>query len=210
MIAQLTGALIRIEGGSVILDAGGIGFQVYTPTSTLNEMPEIGGKVTLLTHLAARVQPDFDMALYGFLEAQQLHVFKLLIGVSGVGAKVGIAMLSALSVDELSRAISTNDVKVVTKVPGVGPKLAQRLCLELGDKMAALAFEQKAERKEAGEQTAQENQVYEDVLEGLIGLGYSRADAKRAGDRIFASAADKKDVNKLLSSALQFLSSLKK
>ena len=210
MIAQITGILIKIEGNSVILDTGGVGFQVFVPTSTLNGMPEIGGKATLLTHLSARVQPDFEMSLYGFLEAEQLQVFRLLIGVSGVGSKVALGMLSSYSVSELARAISTNDIKVITKAPGVGPKVAQRLCLELGDKMAALAFEQKTDRAEAGAQTAQENAVYEDVLEGLVGLGYSRADAKRAADRVFATSVEKSDVNKMLSTALQFLSSLKK
>ncbi len=210
MIAQLTGTVIRTDANSLILEVGGIGFQVLVPTPTLNKLPEVGGKITLLTYLSARVQPDFEMSLFGFLVSSELQVFKLLLSVSGVGAKVALAMLSALSVDELSRAISTNDVKTITKTPGVGPKLAQRLCLEIGDKIAAFAFERKTDRAEAGKQTAQENEVYEDTLEGLVGLGYSRADARRAADRVFAAASDKSDVSKTLSAALQFLSALSK
>ncbi len=210
MIAQLTGTVIRTEANGLILEVGGIGFQVSVPTPTLNKLPEIGGKITLLTYLSARVQPDFEMSLFGFLDSSELQVFKLLLSVSGVGAKVALAMLSALSVDELSRAISTNDVKSITKTPGVGPKLAQRLCLEIGDKIAAFAFEQKTDRAEAGKQTVQENAVYEDTLEGLVGLGYSRADARRAADRVFTTASDKSDLSKTLSAALQFLSVLSK
>ena len=140
MIAQLTGTVLRTDANSLILEVGGIGFQVSVPTPTLNKLPEVGGKITLLTYLSARVQPDFEMSLFGFIDASELQVFKLLLSVSGVGAKVALAMLSALSVDELSRAISTNDVKSITKTPGVGPKLAQRLCLEIGDKIAAFTF----------------------------------------------------------------------
>ena len=205
MIAQLTGIVVRSEGNSVILDVGGIGYQVYVPVPTLAKLPEVGGKTTLLTHLVARVQPDFDMTLYGFTGVTELHAFKILLGVSGVGAKVALALLSTLDVAELARALSTNDTKMVTKVPGVGPKLAQRLCLELGDKMAAFAFEQKTERTAAGQQTAQENAAYEDAVEGLVGLGYGRADVRRAVDRAFSASTDKTNASALIRQALTLL-----
>jgi Holliday junction DNA helicase RuvA len=205
MIVQLTGAVLRTEANSVILDVGGVGYQVFVPITVLNGLPEPGGKATLLTHLVARVQPDFDMALYGFLDPQELHAFKILISVSGVGAKVGLAMISSFSIAELARAIASGDTKVITKAPGVGPKLALRICTEIGDRMAAFAFEQKTERAEAKKQTAEENAVYEDVVEALIGLGYGRPDARRATDRIFTAATDRTDTAGLISSALQFL-----
>lgn len=205
MIVQLTGVVVRTDGSSVVLDVGGVGYLVSVPTPTLNGLPEPGGKITLLTHLAARVQPDFDMALYGFLEAQELQAFKILISVSGVGARVALAMLSALNVGELAGAIAASDVKKITQAPGVGPKLAQRICTEIGDKMAALAFERKVDRAVSGERSAQENAVYEDVLEALVNLGYARPDARRAVDRALTSAADRADVNHLISAALQLL-----
>lgn len=205
MIVQLTGAVLRTEANSVILDVGGIGYQVFVPVTVLNAVPEAGGKVTLLTHMAARVQPDFDIALYGFLDPQELHAFKILISVSGVGAKVGLAMLSSFSVAELARAISSGDTKVITKAPGVGPKLALRICTEIGDRMAAFAFEQKTERATATQRTADENAAYEDVIEALIGLGYGRPDARRAADRICTAAADRTDTPSMISAALQFL-----
>lgn len=210
MIAQLTGSVVRTEANSVILDVGGVGFQVFVPTTALSGLPDTGAKATLLTHLIARVQPDFEMTLYGFLEATELHAFKILLGVSGVGAKVALAMISSFSVSDLSRAIATSDTKTITKVPGVGPKLAQRICLEVGDKMAAFAFTQRTERAQAGEQTAQENAVYEDVIEAMVGLGYGRPDARRAADRVFANAADRTNTAALISAALQFLTSGKR
>lgn len=210
MIAQLTGTVVRIEANSVVLDVGGVGYQVFVPVTVLSALPEPGGKATLLTHLVGRVQPDFEMTLYGFAEQPQLQAFKILLGVSGVGAKVALALLSTMDVAELARALSTNDTKQVTRVPGVGPKLAQRLCLELGDKMAAFAFEQRTERAAAGKQTAEENAAYEDVIEALVGLGYGRPDARRATDRVFANAADKTNTASLISAALQFLTSGRK
>ena len=199
MIAQLTGLVARVEGNSVILDVNGVGYLVFVPVSVLSDLPEPGGKVTLTTQLVLRGQPDMEMTLYGFHDAIELQAFKMLIGASGVGPKVALALLSTLTVEELARALSTNDTRLIIKVPGVGPKLASRLCLELGDKMAAFAFEKRAERSEAGKQTAAENAAYEDVLEALVGLGYARADARRAAERAFANAESRSDTGALVS-----------
>jgi len=205
MIVQLTGLVLRTEANSVILDVGGVGYQVFVPVTALGALPEPGAKATLLTHMVARVQPDFDMALYGFLDVQELQTFKILIGVSGVGAKVGLAMISSFPIADLARAISSGDTKLITKAPGVGPKLALRICTEIGDRMAAFAFEQKTERAEATKKTAEENATHEDVVEALTGLGYGRPDARRAADRIFTAAPDRTDTAALISAALQFL-----
>ena len=205
MIVQLTGVLVRTDANSVVLDVGGVGYQVFVPVTALSGMPEQGGKVTVLTHLAARVQPDFEVALYGFLDPQELQTFKILISVSGVGARVGLAMVSSFPVAELARAISSGDTKLITKAPGVGPKLAQRICTEIGDRMAALAFEQKTERAQATEKTAAENSAYEDVVQALVGLGYSRPDARRAADRTLTTATSKTDAAALIGTALQLL-----
>jgi Holliday junction DNA helicase RuvA len=202
MIAQLSGVVARVEANSVILDVGGVGYQVFVPVTVLSALPENGGKFTLMTHLIVR---EDEMTLYGFANATELQAFKILLGVSGVGPKVALALLSTLDVGELARALSTNDTRQITKVPGVGPKLAQRLCLELGDKMAAFAFEQRAERAAAGKQTEQENANYEDVIEALVNLGYSRADSRRAADRAIANASDRTDFSALLRQALNLL-----
>ena len=211
MIAQLTGVFLRIEGTSnVILDVNGVGYQVTVPGTVASSLPDPGARITLLTHMVGRVQPDFEMTLYGFTSNQQLGVFRMLINVQGVGARVAIAMLSTMESDELARAVSTNDTKTLTKVPGVGPKLAQRLCLELGDSMASMAFEQRSQRSEAGKKTAAENASYEDLIEALVGLGYSRSDSRKAADSVFANAADKTNTSALISAGLQLLAAPKK
>lgn len=202
MIAQLTGTIAQIEGNVVIVDVGGVGYQVFVPATVLPSLPTDGSKATLKTHLIVR---EDELTLYGFISATDRSAFVILLGVTGVGPKVALALLSALDVGDLARALSTSDTRLITKVPGVGPKLAQRLCLELGDKMAAYVFEQKVERTVAGQQASQENAAYEDVVEGLVQLGYSRPDAKRAAERVFSDAADRTDTGALVSAALRML-----
>jgi Holliday junction DNA helicase RuvA len=202
MIAQLTGTVARTEGNSVVLDVSGVGYQVFVPATVLSALPEGGAKFTLMTHLIVR---EDEMTLYGFSNQTEMQAFKILLGVSGVGPKVALALLSTLEVPDLARALSTNDTRAVTKVPGVGPKLAQRLCLELGDRMAAFAFEKRTERTEAGTKTAQENAAYEDVIEALIQFGYSRPDARKATDRVFNEAKDRTDTGAMVTAALRWL-----
>lgn len=207
MIAQLTGTVARTEGTSIVLDVSGVGYLVFVPATTLAALPTDGSKVTLATHLIVR---EDEMSLYGFSDSTQLQAFKILLGTSGVGPKVALALLSTLDVSELARALSTSDTRVITQVPGVGPKLAQRLCLELGDKMSAFVFEKRAERAAAGEQTAEANRAFEDVIEALVGFGYSRADARRAADRAVANASDPTDTAALIRAALTLLTGSKK
>jgi Holliday junction DNA helicase RuvA len=202
VIAQLTGTVVATEGNSLTLDVNGVGYLVIAPAVTLAALPTDGSKVTLRTHLIAR---EDEMSLYGFSDAAQLQAFRLLIGTTGVGPKVALALLSTLEVSELARALSTSDTRVITKVPGVGPKLAQRLCLELGDKMAAFVFEKRVERAQAGTRTVEENTAYEDAVEALIGLGYSRADARRAVDRARDNVPDRANAAGLIRAALNLL-----
>ena len=207
MIAQLTGTLARSESSSVILDVGGVGYQVFVPSPTLSSLPEVGGKMTLQTHLIVR---EDDLSLYGFSTTVDLAAFKLLLSASGVGPKVALALLSTLDVSELARALSTSDTKSITRVPGVGPKLAQRLCLELGDKMAAFAFERKVDESQSGPKTSDQNATFEDVIDALAGLGYSRADARRAAERAIAATGGDADAGALISTALQLLTGTRK
>ena len=144
MIAQLTGTIARRAGGFVILDVNGVGYKVSVPLSVLENLPpEDEGnvqKVTLVTHLIVR---EDDLSLYGFGSETELRAFELLLTVSGVGPKVALALLSALTVEDLAHAIADEDVRTLTRVPGVGAKTAQRMVLELKDKFAALGFENK-------------------------------------------------------------------
>jgi Holliday junction DNA helicase RuvA len=202
MIAQLTGSILRREAGSLVLDVNGVGYLVNVPATLLDAGAEPGAKLSLATHLVVR---EDELTLYGFAQPIELEAFRLLLSVTGVGPKVALAMLSTLQVADLARALSTNDIHAITKAPGVGPKLAQRLCLDLGDKMAAFVFEKRAERMEAGRQTAQGNAAREETIEALVNLGYGRADARRAADRAAAAAENGADTAALINAALKLL-----
>jgi holliday junction DNA helicase RuvA len=201
MIAHLNGAVTRIDANSVILDVNGVGYRVYAPVSVLAGLPEVGQKTLLHTIMAVR---EDDITLYGFGTLEEQQVFQILTGVTGVGPKVALSMLSVLDVGELARAIAGNDTRALTKVPGVGPKLAQRVCLELGERMAEFSFTQRVDAM-TSRQTPQENEAFEDVVEALINLGYSRPDSRKAAERAMANAADKTSVPAVIRDALNLL-----
>jgi Holliday junction DNA helicase RuvA len=165
MIAGLHGKLQAISSNWAIIDVGGIGFQVYMPTSTLSTLGAIGEEVELHTHLHLR---EDNATLYGFATAEELGLFQTLISVSGVGPKLALAMLSTMSAEKLAMAISSGSVDLLTMVPGVGKKMADRLILELKGKVVWVG----APAELAPEDT--------EVLSALTSLGYSVREATRA------------------------------
>jgi len=168
MIASLQGKLESLGSDWAVINVGGIGFQVYMPTSTLSTLGTIGEAVKLHTHLHLR---EDNATLYGFASTEELGLFQTLIGVSGLGPKLALAMLSALNVEQLAMAIATGSTEMLTTVPGIGKKMANRLILELKEKIGAAWIAAPAT------QLAQENT---DVLAALTSLGYSAAEASRA------------------------------
>ena len=168
MIAGLYGKLESLGSDWAIINVNGISFQVYMPTSTLSTLSTIGEEVKLHTHLHLR---EDNATIYGFASAEELGLFQTLIGVSGLGPKLALAMLSALNVEKLSMAIATGSTEMLTIVPGIGKKMASRLILELKEKIGAAWIAAPAT------QLAQENA---DVLTALTSLGYSVAEATRA------------------------------
>lgn len=187
MIAQLTGTVARTIGNLVILDVNGVGYRVAVPVSVLGQLPDVGTeKVTLITHLQVR---EDDLSLYGFLDDTNLKVFELLLTVSGVGPKVALGLLSALSAEELAQAVAANDVRTLTRVPGVGARTAQRIVLDLKEKLAAVGFERKVDAIAARGTVRQQDgnqETLEDVVSALENLGYNKADARRAAEAALA------------------------
>ncbi|NOQ17729.1 MAG: Holliday junction branch migration protein RuvA [Dehalococcoidales bacterium] len=168
MIASLHGRLESLSGDGVVLNVGGIGFQVYLPTSTLSSLGNIGEEISLHTHLHLR---EDSVTLYGFASADELRFFQTLLGVSGLGPRLALAMLSAMSLEQLTMAVATGSTDLLTSIPGIGRKVADRLVLELKDKVAAGWVTTPAA------QLAEENT---DVLAALVSLGYSASEASRA------------------------------
>jgi len=168
MIASLRGRVESLGSDSAIINVGGVGFQVYMPTSTLSTLGAVGEEVQLYTHLHLK---EDNASLYGFASADELRLFQALISVSGLGPKLALAMLSVMSVDKLTMAIATGSVDLLTVVPGIGKKVANRLILELKEKISAGWV------TAPGVQPTEENT---DVLAALTSLGYSVAEASRA------------------------------
>ena len=168
MIAGLRGKLESLGSDWAIINVGGIGFQVYMPTSTLSTLGTIGEEVQLHTHFHLR---EDNATLYGFASTDELGLFQTLISVSGLGPKLALAMLSAMGVEKLVMSIATGSADLLTVIPGIGKKMANRLILELKEKVGAGWITTPAA------QLAEENA---DVLAALTSLGYSVAEATRA------------------------------
>jgi holliday junction DNA helicase RuvA len=196
MIGLLRGRLLEKRPNQVILDVGGVGYLVAVPLSTFAALGELHAEVTLLIHTHVR---EDSLALYGFLSQREKHLFELLLGASGVGPTLALKILSGMNVEELVPAIRTGDLARLTKIPGVGRKTAERMVVELKDKLDAVAVE--AEKPAPASPAG----VLADVKSALINLGYE----ERASDSAVAEAkreAGTTNFEKLLRVALGALS----
>ena len=204
MIAHLTGTLLFKQATSVILDVGGIGYEVTIPVSTFFDMEEPGAQVALRIYTHVR---EDTLQLFGFRTARERELFTLLISVTGIGPKSGIAMLSGMSADEIIAAIRTNNLARLTAIPGVGKKTAERMVIELRDKMAALsspALEEQLAARAAGAEPT-EDVLREDAISALINLGYQRAAAEKVLTQAMQEGGDL-SVELLLRRSLRSLS----
>ena len=202
MIASLRGTLAHVGATTIILDVGGVGYKVSVPVTTLNALPPLGQPAFL--HIHTQVRED-DIALFGFAQPGDQQIFELLLSVSGIGPKVALSVLSAMDADSLARAVSAEDTKTLVRIPGLGLKTAQRLVLELRDKLAALVFERKVDAIQARTQKPAVDDIFNDVVDGLVGLGYNRNDARRAADRAIKDIPDKTSMAAALKAALNIL-----
>ena len=170
MIAHLRGKLIARHPNQVIVDAMGVGYDVTISVPTFSELPPAGGEVAL--HIHTHVRED-QIALYGFLRPEEKNLFEKLISVSGIGPKLAITILSGMPADEMTSAIRGNDVARLTKIPGIGRKTAERMVLELRDKLPPVGTDQVHVIPSL-------SAIQEDVLSALMNLGYQRASAEKA------------------------------
>jgi len=172
MISFIRGAVAQVLADSVIVDNNGVGWQAFMSGSALGRLPRAGENVMLHTYLQLR---EDGVSLFGFLELQEKQMFEMLIGVSGVGPKAALSMLSVLSPPQLIIAILSDDSAVLCKAPGVGKKTAQRISLELRDKIKSGDTENAVLLKQQSLGPNQEQR--QDAIDALIALGYGRADA---------------------------------
>ena len=180
MIAYIKGKLETKSSTYVVVDVNGIGYKIFMSGTAISEMAETGEKVKIHTHYYVR---EDNISLYGFNTQEELKMFELLLSVSGVGAKSAIAMLSAIKPSSFALAVISNDVKALTKIPGVGPKSAQRIILELKDKLKteqALAETDDVEIKTI----ITNNSNVDEAVTALQVLGYTRKEIEKAFERM--------------------------
>lgn len=201
MIAKLSGLLDSVAETFCIVDVGGVGYQVFCSARTLRALPRPGEAVKL--HVETHVRED-HIHLYGFVSETERGWFTLLQTVQGVGSRVALAILSALSPDELASAIASGDKATLNRCDGVGPKLAARLITELKDKVGGIAFAAPAPAAGAPAETGGGGAVA-DALSALVNLGYKRAEAFGAVTAAARSLGDKADVSALIRAGLKEL-----
>ena len=180
MIASLRGRLAEKAPNSIIIDLGGVGYQVAVPLSTYYTLGNPGSEVALRVH--THVREDI-LALYGFSTALELQIFERLIGISGIGPKLALAVLSGIDVADLVRAVQAGDVGRLTAIPGIGKKTAERIGLELKDKLPKGLVDEAAVGAEAG---APGGELRHDLLSALLNLGYHRPLAEKAVEAALA------------------------
>ena len=202
MIAFLKGTIEDITENSLVLDVNGIGYEVLVPGQLLDMLKGIGQELKVYTYMQVR---EDAVVLFGFLTRDDLAMFKMLIGVNGVGPKAGLGILSALGTEELRFAVLADDAKRIAKAPGIGAKTAQKIILELKDKLdLAEVFEQKlnADRQQEAAVSAESDMV-QDAVEALVALGYGSTEALRAVRAVKADTVA--DSEQLLKEALKHM-----
>ncbi len=181
MIYSLTGTVTHTEPGLAVVECGGVGFKCLTTASTLRALPPIGGKSTLFTHLNVR---EDALDLFGFATEKELNCFRMLISVSGVGPKAALSILSESTPEKFALAVASGDAKALTRAPGIGNKIAQRIVLELKDKVSGAAVAEGIV-EDGGVPSASGNA--EEAVNALVVLGYTRSEAALAAGRCDAS-----------------------
>ena len=205
MISYIKGELVEIFDDLIVVENNNIGYNIRVPKSVIDEMPATGNIVKVYTYMYVR---EDAINLFGFLSRDEVDVFKMLINVSGIGPKGALAILSTMSVDQLRFAVLADDVKVIKSVPGVGAKTAQRLIIELKDKLNLEETFEKALNNSEKKNKANNNVMLarNDAVEALVALGYSNSEALRAVKLV--DNAEEKDSDMILKEALKKIATM--
>lgn len=207
MISYIKGPLTEIRGDMIVIEAGPVGLEVRVPLSLLDELPKVGEEVKIYTYFQVR---EDSMSLYGFLSRQDREMFQQLLGVNGVGPKGALGILSALRPDDLRLAIRSGDAKAISRAPGIGVKTAQRVILDLKDKVSAddILSSVAEDGESSGDISWQGSggDAVKEAIQALVALGYTNAEAARAVRR--TEVTDTMTAEEILKASLRHLSFL--
>ncbi|MBN1663323.1 MAG: Holliday junction branch migration protein RuvA [Deltaproteobacteria bacterium] len=201
MIARISGTLIEKSVSHVIVDANGIGYRIFVPLTTFYELPEAGAKVAL--HTYTNVRQD-AIHLFGFYSIEEKDIFELMIAVTGIGPKLAVNILSGIAARDLIEAISHGSVGRLVGIPGVGRKTAERMVLELKDKLAKLLTDKSGQK--LGSLIKTTNLLQEDAVSALVNLGYKSNTVRDVIEKIVQASEEKLTLDLLLKKALKQLS----
>ena len=179
MFAYIKGSLEIKSNGYIVIDINGLGYKIFMSQNNIDTIGNLHDIVKVFTYVKVR---EDDISIYGFKTQEQLKMFELLISVSGVGAKSALVMLSCIEPSDFAIAVISNDVKVLTKVPGIGNKSAQRIILELKDKLKEEQIEEKL--KDSSKKTKDNSENINEAISGLMVLGYSKKDIEKAFEHL--------------------------
>ncbi|MCX6909471.1 MAG: Holliday junction branch migration protein RuvA [Verrucomicrobia bacterium] len=197
MISFLRGKLVAASPTHVIVDCNGVGYEVAIPLSSFDKLPPPGGDVRILTYF--HIREDAQL-LFGFMTEAERGLFKLLLSVSGVGPKIALTLLGGMSAVALKGAIVSNDIKSLSRIKGVGAKTAERLCVELRDKIGAIGAVEAAGAKHA---LTAEDQKLNDAILAMVSLGYKQLEAHKAVHAAIAKAGAAATVEEIVRQALK-------
>lgn len=190
MIGRIAGRLLQKNSPFILVDVHGVGYEMEAPLSTFYQLPELGAEVVLRTHLIVREDAHL---LYAFSSETERSLFRVLLKINGVGAKLALTILSGLSAEELSRCVAQNDLSSLTRLPGVGKKTAERLVVELRDKLKDFVDQSSEPVRIVAQAPSNENARLRDAVSALVALGYKPPEAQRMvqglGDQ-FASSEE--------------------
>ena len=179
MFAYIKGSLEMKSSGYIVIDINGLGYKVFMSQNNIDTIGELHDIIKVFTYVKVR---EDDISIFGFKTQEQLKMFELLISVSGVGAKSALVMLSCIEPSDFAIAVISNDVKVLTKVPGIGNKSAQRIILELKDKLKEEQLEEKL--KDSSKKLKDNSENINEAISGLMVLGYSKKDIEKAFEHL--------------------------
>lgn len=197
MISFLRGKLVAASPTHVVVDCNGVGYEVAIPLSSFDKLPALGGDVRILTHF--HIREDAQL-LYGFMTEAERGLFKLLLSVSGVGPKIALTLLGGMSAVALKGAIVSNDIKSLSRIKGVGAKTAERLCVELRDKIGAIGAFEASGAKHA---LTAEDQKLNDAILAMVSLGYKQLEAHKAVHAAIARLGGSASVEEIVRQALK-------
>ncbi len=183
MIAHLKGRLLDKSPVSLVVDVQGVGYEVFIPLTAYYQLPECGATIALFIHTHLREE---SLKLFGFLNAEEKQMFELLIRISKVGPKIALAILSGMTAQDLTQAVFNNDISTLNTIPGVGRKTAERLALELKDKLSEMNLQPQTA---AVTGSAPGNGLRDDAVSALVNLGYKKAQAEQALQKVWRDEA---------------------